>query len=238
MSLPTQQRLYEVLERTWPHAGAYRAGPWTMRDGAGGGKRVSATTADGAFTVKDLALAEAKAAGLNQTPLFFLRDGEAELDAMLEQSGYSIIDPVTLYAAPIDEIAQKPPPVSTFVVWPPLAIMADLWAECGIARERVDVMHRATQPKTGLLARITDQPAGAAFVSIDQDIAMIHAMVVLPRFRRQGAARNMLRGAACWAQDHGATSLTLAVTTANTAANALYASLGMQVVGHYHYRIK
>ena len=238
MSLPDQQRLYEALERTWPHAGAYRAGPWTVRAGAGGGKRVSSTTAEGDFGPDDLALAEAKAAELGQTPLFFLRDGESELDTMLEQAGYGIIDPVTLYAAPIAEIAQKPPPVSTFVVWPPLAIMVDLWAECDIAKERVDVMHRACAPKTGLLARITDQPAGAAFVALDGDVAMIHAMVVLPRFRRQGAARNMLRGAACWAQDHGATSLTLAVTTANTAANALYASLGMQVVGHYHYRIK
>jgi hypothetical protein len=48
----------------------------------------------------------------------------------------------------------------------------------------------------------------------------------------------MMRAAAVWAQDHGAQTLACAVTSANTGARALYASLNMQNVGYYHYRAK
>ena len=67
---------------------------------------------------------------------------------------------------------------------------------------------------------------------------MIHAIEVAPEHRRHGVGRNMLIKAAHWAQDQGATHLSLAVTRANTGANALYSFLGMTVVGNYHYRIK
>ena len=56
--------------------------------------------------------------------------------------------------------------------------------------------------------------------------------------RDDDVARNMMRAAAIWAQNHGATTLALAVTRSNVSANALYSSLGMTVVGYYHYRIK
>jgi hypothetical protein len=47
-----------------------------------------------------------------------------------------------------------------------------------------------------------------------------------------------MRTAAHWAQDHGAKRFSVLVTEANTAANALYASLAMEIVGQYHYRSK
>jgi ribosomal protein S18 acetylase RimI-like enzyme len=47
----------------------------------------------------------------------------------------------------------------------------------------------------------------------------------------------MMQHAATWAGRNGATHLALAVTRANAGANALYSSLGMEVVGQYHYRM-
>ncbi|MEL6679458.1 MAG: GNAT family N-acetyltransferase, partial [Pseudomonadota bacterium] len=38
-------RLYDAVEATWPAAHMWQQDGWTMRDGAGGGKRVSAATA-------------------------------------------------------------------------------------------------------------------------------------------------------------------------------------------------
>jgi GNAT superfamily N-acetyltransferase len=67
---------------------------------------------------------------------------------------------------------------------------------------------------------------------------MIHAVEVRPSLRRRGAGRQILAAAAQWAAEQGADRLALAVTQANSAARALYASLGMQPVGEYHYRIK
>lgn len=210
-----------------------------IREGQGGGQRVSAVTAEAPVTVDDLPLAEAEMEKLGQTPLFTVRDGEEALDRMLEAAGYRIHDPVALYAIEVGKLTDRPvPPVSAFSIWPPLAIMRDLWTAGGIGPARQAVMDRVTGPKTGLLARADDAPAGAAFIACDGKTAMIHAIHIVPELRRRGAASNIMRAAAHWAQDQGAETLSLAVTRANDAANALYSFIGMQVVGYYHYRLK
>lgn len=230
--------LYAVLEATWPPARRFRAGPWTLRDGAGGGKRVSAATAEAPDAAAGIAAMEAEMARLGQKPLAMIRAGEAALDAALAARGYRIVDPVVAYAAPLAGLALPPAPVSAFPHWPRLAATDALWAEAGIGPGRLAVMDRASGPKCAILARTEDRPAGAAFAAIHENCAMIHAIEVLPRARRKGTARNILRAAASWAQDVGATTFSLVVTEQNAAARALYASLGMQVVGHYHYRMK
>jgi N-acetylglutamate synthase len=39
----------DAMEATWPPAATTRLGPWLLRDGKGGGKRVSAATLAGEF---------------------------------------------------------------------------------------------------------------------------------------------------------------------------------------------
>ncbi|MDG1293980.1 MAG: GNAT family N-acetyltransferase, partial [Planktomarina sp.] len=80
--------------------------------------------------------------------------------------------------------------------------------------------------------------AGVGFLALDGDIAMLHAVEVLPSFRRTGVAKKLMAQAAKWAEDQGAKYMALMATRDNTAANNLYSSLGMRPVGHYHYRIK
>ena len=230
---PTMPALMEVLEATWPPASACAVNGWTLRDGAGGGKRVSATTGFG-----KIAVAEAAMQARGQAPLFQMRGDQAE-DAMLEAKGYALIDQTALYVAPVDILATElPPSVTTFEIWEPLQIMRDIWANGGIGPARTAIMERAKDPKTGLFGRIDNRPAGAGFVAIHNGIAMVHALEVLSAHRRKGLGIYMMRQAAFWARKHGASHLALAVTEANTAANALYAGLGLTRVGSYHYRIK
>lgn len=232
-------KIIAAVEATWPAAQSRRLGPWTIRDGQGGGKRVSAATVEENFDTPDIDLAEAAMLQLDQPRLFMICQGDAILDESLARKGYAIIDPVVLYSAPVAILTKAPvPPVSAFCIWPPLAIMADIWAAGGIGPARLAVMRRAPAAKTAILARHADRPAGAAFVALHGKIAMIHAIEVAPAHRRKGVGSNILRAAAHWAQDQGATELGLAVTRANGGANELYASHGMSVVGHYHYRIK
>lgn len=218
------------MEATWPPAASRRLGPWRLRDGAGGGKRVSAATAEGNWTDPDITLAEQ--AG---NRLWMIRPQDAALDAALATRGYHIIDPVIAYAAPVTAFA-APPRMTTFAHWPPLQIAADLWAEGGIGPERLAVMHRAQTPKTAILARNADRPAGAAFVALHGQTALLHALEVSPASRRQGSAQNILNAAAHWAAGHGADTLALVVTVANQPARALYERMGMQPAGRYHYR--
>ena len=167
--------------------------------------------------------------------LFLIGAQDAALDMALAGRGYRIVDPVVAYACPAASLG-PPPPMTSFPHWPPLAIARDLWAEGGIGPERVAVMDRAGGPKTAILARQSDRPAGVAFVALSGTTAMLHALEVTPARRRQGSAHHILQAAATWALDHGADTLSLVVTAANLPARALYASLGMQAVGTYHYR--
>ena len=56
---PDIQTLYDVVDGTWPAAAFHREGPWTIREGQGGGQRVSAATATEPVTESDIPRAEA-----------------------------------------------------------------------------------------------------------------------------------------------------------------------------------
>jgi GNAT superfamily N-acetyltransferase len=230
----TPDLLAEVMEATWPPASRRSLGPFTLRDGAGGGKRVSAASCEGDFTEADLAAAEAAMA----EPLMLVRNGETALDTALEARGWRVVDPVVAYAAPVAALTAELPRLTAFAHWPPLEIARSIWAEGGIGPARIAVMDRVTGPKAALLGRIEDRSAGVAFVACHGAEAMVHALEVRDSHRRQGLGRNLLHAAANWAADQGATRLSLVVTRQNAAARALYARLGMGVVGQYHYRMK
>ena len=233
------QTLYDVIENTWPPASARAHGPWIIRDGQGGGQRVSAATPTGPVSGKDIAVAEAAMRDLDQPLLFMIRDGDDALDALLADAGYPVVDPVNLYACDIAHLrTDHPPRVATFCIWEPLEIMRDIWAAGGIGPARVEVMARAKTPKTAIFGRSNNRPAGAGFVSIHDGIAMVHALEVLERHRREGLGRYMMHQAAFWAADHGAKHMSVICTAANGAANTLYTSMGFTLVGQYHYRRK
>jgi GNAT superfamily N-acetyltransferase len=225
-----------ALSATWPPRAAWRLGPWTIRDGGGGGKRVSAATAEGAVGPDDLAtLAEAMAA-LGQSALVQVRDGEAPLDHLLAGAGYGVEDPTLILVASAAPLAVAPPRLAAFAAWPPLGIQDRIWAEGGIGPARRAIMDRVAGPKVAILGRTDDQPAGTAFVALAGDIAMIHAAHVPEELRRRGTARHMLAMAAVWAVGAGARWLALAVTADNTSARTLYASSGFVPTTKYHYR--
>lgn len=229
--------LAEVMEATWPPAAWQPCGPFLLRDGRGGGKRVSAATAEGVWDGAALTDAEAAMQVMGQRPLFLIRQGDEALDATLATRGYAVIDPVLAYAAPVAAVAAEGAAyMTTFPHWPPMEIAKSLWAEGGIGPARLAVMDRVQGAKCAILSRANDRAAGVAFVACHGRHAMLHGLEVAPALRRQGSAHNILRAAAAWAQAEGADTLSLVVTTANAPARALYASLGMAAVGHYHYR--
>jgi len=200
---------------------------------------VSAATPAGPATAADLPLAEQEIRNLGQTPLFMIRQGEDWLDAMLEAQGYAIKDPVFLRLAPVGRLTALPlERAKTFRVWPPLETQKEIWAEGGIGPARLAVMERAEGPKTSILGRDGNSPAGSVFVAMQNGVAMLHAMEVAADFRRRGLARKLIAAVGHWAADHDASHVALLVTKANTGANALYASMGFEVVGEYHYRTK
>jgi GNAT superfamily N-acetyltransferase len=231
--------VWSALEATWPAAQVRRVGPWAVRQGLGGGKRVSATSVAALWTPPDIALAEAAMSDLGQAHLFTLRPEEADLDADLAARGYQRVDPVVLMAAPVEQVAAEGPErMTSFAHWPRMRITEDLWQQSGTGPARLAVMDRVAVPKVVVLGRRGDRAAGVAFTALSGGVVMVHALEVLPEWQRQGLARNLMRAAAQWGLALGARTLALAVTQANQPARALYASLGMDAVGQYHYRTK
>jgi len=209
-----------------------------IRDGAGGGSRVSSAIATGPATPEDIEHANAAMRALGQPAQYMIRSGDEALDTQLAAYGFQLKDETVLYAAPTAPLTTpKPPPVTSFQVWPPLEAQREIWASGGISAARIAVMERANCRKSSFLGRVNDRPAGTVYAGIHDKIAMLHALEITPQDRRQGLAASLTRAVAIWAAKYQAAHVALATTRANSAANALYASLGMTIVGHYHYRI-
>lgn len=235
MTYPRAKDLFAANEATWPPARVMDIQGWRVRFGAGGGRRVSSATAT--EPNPDIMEMEAAQAALGQTPLVMVYPGEAELDRRLGATGYKLIYPTDVMVMDLDQVARPPQPLTAFSVqWPPLQVQREIWANGGIGPQRIAVMERVACLKTSLLGRTNDRPVGTTFVAISQTIAMVHGLEVHPEQRKRGVARNMMLGAAQWAQDHGAKWLCVLVTQANDPAISLYSSLGMLPTTRYHYR--
>ncbi len=232
----TAADVVKAMDGTWMPRAMREIAGWTIRDGAGGGKRVSAATITTVGARIEDAVAEMR--GLGQTPLFMIRQGDLGLDQELAALGYGIVDPVVIYGRPVtssDQTRAERNQVTRCQA--PLRIIEEIWQAGGIGPQRLAVMDRTPGPKTYLLARSADRPAGVAFAAVSGDIAMVHAIEVLQDCRRSGVGSRLLAEAFDWARDTGANRLALAVTEANSGAIRLYQRLGMAPLGHYHYRI-
>lgn len=232
--MPDSARLLQALDATWAAAEFAEVAGWTVRRGDGGGNRVSA--ASGSGKIEDAVNAMAQ---WGQIPLFQLLPDQQDLDADLVAQGYRMHAPVVFYAAKAsDMVGEQSHMAAAYRCHCRPAIMEEIWAQGGIGPARLAIMDRVKQPKQLLLSRAGDRPAGTAFVAIDQDVAMIHAVEVLPQYRRMGSAVLLMEVAARFAVERGAEWLTLAVTQENAPARTLYERLGMVETGRYHYRIK
>ncbi|WP_112321090.1 GNAT family N-acetyltransferase [Oceanibium sediminis] len=234
---PSEDRILAALAATWPAAATDRRNGWLIRQGAGGGKRVSAASQ----LEPDARIPDAEAAmeALGQPALFTLRTGEDALDRQLHAAGYEVADPTLILAAPADRIpVLESPPGQCITAVPRLSVMEEIWATGGIGPGRLAVMDRVRGPRAFLLIRDGDSPAACAFVAADGPIAMLHALEVDPAHRRRGLGARATATAAAWARGVGADTLALAVTRANDGACALYGNMGFAEVGSYHYRIK
>ena len=238
MIKPNVQQLLSVINTTWPTFSLKHFSGWDIQEGAGGGKRVSSATM-AQKELPDIEIAEYAMQQLGQDKLFMIRDGDHELDQALDAQGYRVIDPSTVYICKNARLVPETFPFAqSYTVWEPLQVMHEIWNAGSIGKNRVAVMYRVQGPKTGLLAREGDTAAGTAFLALDGNIAMVHAVEVLQSFRRKGVARKLMAQAADWAQARGAVYMSVITTNRNVAANALYRSLGMYPVAKYHYRIK
>jgi N-acetylglutamate synthase len=234
MKSPGGLELFETVDATWAPLAIHNHEGWLIREGAGGGQRVSAATLlDGVKNAK-IGSAAKKMLSIGQNPLFMVRNSDMKLDAELEALGYVIIDPVAILTAPIDRLIQKQPKQTHYVdrLIAPNEKAAKIWAKGGIDQNRLNVMQRVCCPKTILSAG----DMGVAFAAAYGDIAMVHAIEVANNHRRKGIANALMFEALNWAKDQNCKWVSVLTVRKNLPAHKLYEALGMTEAAAYHYR--
>ena len=238
--IPDNDAVFSAIDATWAPATMGRHGSWILREGRGGGNRVSAASlAASSVTVADVSLAEAGMRAMAQPQLFMIRPGEHSLDKMLVGRGYEMFAPVRILGMEAKSLADRTVlgtnviPCDTI-----LAAQRHLWAAGGIGPARIDIMNRVRVAKTALFARNGHSLAGVAFVGVSGRLGMLHALEISRDQRRKGVGAAVTAAAAAWCVTKGADTLALLVTRENAAAIALYEKMGMRDITSYHYRIK
>lgn len=238
MTLENDSYIFEAIDVTWPAEKFLEIPKWRLRRSANGGKRVSAATAIGPTDFSDIKLAENKMAQWHQDKLFMIKKNEIILDEALSESGYRAIDPTNIWSISSKTLSiEKTPPVTAFTIFPPLAIQRELWRANNISSSRIEIMDRVKTHKTTIFGRINARPAASAFVAVSNKVAMVHALVVDQKCRRQGMGKFVMQKVGSWAYQMGADSVVALCTEKNYSANILYKGLGMQVISKYHYRL-
>ncbi|MDS9466229.1 GNAT family N-acetyltransferase [Paracoccus sp. MBLB3053] len=234
--IPSDVALSFAFEATWPAAETVDTGALRSGRGLGAGGRVSSSIAlRPDWDEAQIGAAEDVHRRWGQRPMFRLPDCDEDLRGALMRRGYQRETPTAILAAECAALVADLPEMTAIAVWPPLAIQRDLWAAGNIGPARQAVMDRVPGPRTSIIGRIDDRAAGAAFVALAGSVAMIHGIEVASQFRRRGLAGWMIRKAARWAQENGATRLGLAVSRSNAGARAVYDRLGFHELGSYAY---
>jgi GNAT superfamily N-acetyltransferase len=220
--------LAAAAEATWPPRAVRHVGAFTLRDGGGGGQRVSAATAGDGWTpaALDALLAD------DGPALFRVAAGQQTLDRALQDRGFVARDATLAYVM----AHGRPDPGDPDCAWPPAPDVAALWALGGIGAERLAVMDRVTGPRAALVCRDRGRPVAVGFAAVHGDWVILHALFAAPAARRRGHGRAILNAAGAFGAAQGATRTGLLVTAANAGARALYARAGMAEAGGYHYR--
>jgi GNAT superfamily N-acetyltransferase len=234
MKSPSRLKLFDAVDATWAPLAFHNHEGWLIREGAGGGQRVSAATLLAGTKNAKVSSAANKMLSIGQNPLFMIKESDLDLDAELEAMDYAVVDPVAILTAPTDSLLQRQPMLAHHIdsLIAPDNAATKIWANGGIDQNRLNVMQRVKCPKTILSAG----DMGVAFAAAHADIAMVHAVEVANNHRRKGIANALMFEAFRWAKDQNCNWVSVLTVRKNLAANKLYEALGMTEAAAYHYR--
>jgi ribosomal protein S18 acetylase RimI-like enzyme len=175
-----------------------------------------------------------------QTPLFRVPTIAGEMDAGLDRLGYGVEGHTTTLFRPLDPPATQDPGT---------VLSAEPWDDWLDVRRRTSgeapVDHEAYRRMVGFVAPpkifaatyAGGIAASIAYGVVTDGLMAVEGVATDTRFRGQGLARGTLHGLIAWGRSAGADAACLQVQLDNTAALALYASLGFErELYRYHYR--
>lgn len=224
-----------LMDQAWPAYEREGVDGWTFRYAGGVTKRANSALPWGTPGDPDalIALAEKFYAERGLSCTFSMgRRSMPGLDAMLQERGYRLQDPVAVMHSPASVRAPAAHVVRVedepWDGW-----MESWWAVDGRYGEGYETARRIAGGVPARYAAVEEDGVALAVGRgvLQGDTVGIYCMATLPHARRRGLARSVLRALV------GERSAYLVVTRANEAAQAFYASEGFAEVGGYHYRV-
>jgi ribosomal protein S18 acetylase RimI-like enzyme len=203
--------------------------------------------------VEKIVAAEAFYASHGQPAIFQISPAAqpGDLDTLLAARGYAHHAPTLVQTTSLVDILARLPGEreqsrQTFSVTVSPHFDADWFALYCVGEEappaqaavRQAILRRIALPCGYATLHRDGIPVAVALGVVEGNWMGIFNVVTLPAYRRQGAARALLAALASWGQQAGATHAYLQVMVRNTAAQALYASVGFATVYGYHYRVR
>jgi ribosomal protein S18 acetylase RimI-like enzyme len=227
-----------LVHEAWPAYEQRSYDGWILRHAGGATKRANSVLPLGSPADLAGAIAEAETfyAGRGLPCVFSIGLGATPgLDGELAARGYQVVDPSVIMAG---QVARGP-------VLDKVRVEERPWREWLETWWAVDGRYGIGLPEAERIC--TGVPAWYAAVEEDGvpvavgrgvpqgDTLGVYCMATLPRARRRGLARSVLRALV---RHFDGTSAYLVVTSRNQGARALYGSEGLAVQGEYHYRAR
>lgn len=243
----------ELTLNTWPAEQSVLLEGWVMRAAAGYTKRANSVSPlygpEGQHTGLDvkykILLAEQyyEAAGLN--PVFKITPfiQPANLDEILAEQGYDIVEPSSVRLLALQEL---PAVTGQYNVQIREELTED-WLTSFAGMSRLSAANRDTLRrmlsssclKKGYALLLKEGiPAACGLGVIQYGYVGLYDVYTAPEFRRQGLAEELLLSLLHWAKDQGVAQSFLQVVQANRGASALYDKLGYKEIYKYWYRVK
>ncbi|GHD69103.1 GNAT family N-acetyltransferase [Jeongeupia chitinilytica] len=242
----TPDRITEIEALTtsaWPARATELVDGWVLRFANGYTKRANSVTPlyRGVQADADkLGYVEQRYNALGQPAIFKLTAAAGQLDTMLGARGYAQIDVSSVQTRMLDDIPTVSDPAVTLYDH-----VDGVWFNAFATMNGVGTTQRPTA-----LALLKSYVCPVAFAALaeqgrlvacgfavrQQDSVVLYDIVTDPAQRRRGHGRRLVAALLAWGRRTGAKRCVLQVVAANTAALALYASLGFAEQYSYWYR--
>lgn len=232
-----------AAERGWPALASRAIDGWLARASSGGSVRANSVSALD-YTGRDLELSIAAVVAFYREekarPRFTITDASAPagLDDALAARGWR------RQGEHVTMAKNVAPPVSTHKIevrWheAPTPGWFQVYLE-GLSQDRRAVaprlVERVPAPRMFFSALRDGNVIASGLSVLDGPLASVQCMATLPFARRTGTARAVLAAIEGWGCERGARRLYLQTDLGNSAAMALYQSVGYTIAGRYHTR--
>lgn len=238
----------EAALNAWPALKQVLYDGWVLRFSAGYTKRANSANPVYASTLpleQKIAECEARYSAQHLPPIFRLtsRAAPPELDTLLEQRGYTVVEPTLVLHRPLDGFQPPALPPDCAVTALPLdnwlAVYCDLQ---GAALGDHAIHCRMLQQIMGrcffAVLRVADVPVACGLAVVEGHLGGVFDVVTAPMWRNQGYGSLLLGALLGWMQNAGAQWAYLSVVRANTPARHVYeAKWAFTEAYHYHYRV-